>query len=245
MEEFLSTWQGIALFVAFDILAIFAVMIIAYRWLFKRVFDWLFSSLAILLLTPVWAVLFIWGGVAKSRQEVETLFSAEAYIGKKGKTVYLHRFNRYNADGEIVGGYAKFLESSKWHALARLFDVFAGKISFIGCTPMKPMDCAFLSDSEYDRHLAKPGLINPLVKTGSESTDYEEMWESDKKYAFDFGLFKDLGIFFVWIVKQIRGEGNAHLGNTREKSYAKYLLDDERITQSDYDEVTKTIELER
>lgn len=221
MEAFLSTPLGVALFVAFDSLAVLAVICITYRWLFKRVFDWLFSTIAILLLAPVWAVLFVRGAIAKKRGEIETVLVSEEYIGKKGKTVRLHEFNR-----------AFF----RWNLLARLFDIFLGRLSFIGCKALPLRDCTFLSDSEYERHLAKPGLINPLVTCGSEETDYEEMWERDKKYALSFGFFKDFGIFWVWLLKQIRGEGNAHLGKTREKSYAQYLLDDERITQADYDE---------
>ena len=237
MDGFLSTWQGIALFVAFDILAVLAVIAIAYRWLFKRVLDLLFSTLVILLLTPVWLALWISGGVAKNRGEIHAFFQRETFVGKKGKTVRLTSLNRFNADGEITGGYGRFLDKTKVYALARLFDIFLGKLSFIGIKAMPGGDCSFLSDEEFQRHIAKPGLINPLVKTGDLETDYEEMFESDKKYALNFGLGKDFSIFFVWIVKQIRGEGNAHLGQTREKSYAKYLLDDERITQSDYDEV--------
>ena len=35
MDEFLKTWYGLALFIAFDVAAALVVMAIAYRWIFK------------------------------------------------------------------------------------------------------------------------------------------------------------------------------------------------------------------
>ena len=39
MDEFLKTWYGLALFIAFDVAAALVVMAIAYRWIFKRFWD--------------------------------------------------------------------------------------------------------------------------------------------------------------------------------------------------------------
>ena len=43
MNEFLKTWYGLTLFIIFDAAAVLAVMAIAYRWVFKRVWDALAS----------------------------------------------------------------------------------------------------------------------------------------------------------------------------------------------------------
>lgn len=222
MEEFLNAWYGKAAFIAFDVIALVAVICITYRWLFKRILDILVSAVCIIVLSPLFAVLCGQGAAAKKRGEAETVFLRTPYVGKKGKTVQLLTFR---------GG--------KFEKLPRLFDVFLGKLSFIGCKPMCEKDVSFLTDVEKDRHIAKPGLINPLVLRGDVDTDYEEMLRSDKKYAWNFAFFKDVKIFFCWLLRQIRGEGNFYLGETRKSSYAEFLLNEGKITQADFDAADK------
>lgn len=223
MDEFLNSPYGIAAFVAFDIIALLAVVCITYRWLFKRIWDVLVSTICLIVLSPLFLVLGVQGANAKKRGEIERVFVRTPYIGKKGKKIYLLSF-----------------ASGKFAKLPRLIDVFLGRLSFIGCKPLDERDFAFLTDVERDRFLARPGLINPLALYGDRDTDYKEMLLSDEKYAWNFGFFKDVKIFFVWLLKQIRGEGNAHLGTTREGSYAEYLLANGEITQADYDKAGET-----
>ena len=66
------------------------------------------------------------------------------------------------------------------------------------------------------------------------------MVENDVRYAEEFSLWLDCKIFFTWLLKTIRGEGKV-LGEIREKTYAKSLLDDERISKEDYE---KALELD-
>ncbi|MBQ8323099.1 MAG: sugar transferase [Clostridia bacterium] len=218
-------------FVAFDLLALTLVICITYRWFFKRVWEFLVSLVCLIVTSPLFLLVYLRARRAKARGELKTIVEKTRVVGKKGKTVSLHSFV---CTGE--GSYCKWLKSTKFYALPRLFDVFCGRIGIIGVKPFSESDCVFLSDTEEDRHIAKPGLINPLVKKGNKETDYEEMLLSDKKYAWNFSFFGDIGIFFNWLLKKIRGEGNEFLGETRNGSYAEYLLKEERITQADYEE---------
>lgn len=231
MDEFLKQWYGILAFVAFDFVALLVVVCITYRWFFKRVCDFFISLVALVLLSPLYLIVYFRARTARKKSEIDKILQKEPFVGKKGKRVWLHTFAC-----EEENGYCAWLKKTKFYALPRLFDVFLGTISFIGCKPFAESDCVFLSDEEEDRHLAKIGLINPLVKTGDKETDYEEMLLSDKKYARSYSFFGDVKIFFVWLLKKIRGEGNEYLGQTRQCAYAKYLLQEEQITQADYDE---------
>ena len=128
------------------------------------------------------------------------------------------------------------MQKTKLYKLAMLFDVLLGRLSFVGVKPFMESDCVFLSKEEDQRMRVRPGLINPLALVGNEKTDYDEMLLQDRWYVEKYHFFTDCKIFLIWLRKQIRGEGNAYLGKTREKAYAKSLLDDGRITLEDYQE---------
>lgn len=211
-------WEIVA-FVAFDIIAFVAVAAITYRWFFKRLFDLLGSGICIILLSPLFLALGIRNKSAI--KQGKTPITKEKYVGKKGKILYLRKYHLKKSD--------------KLFSIYSLLDVFAGRLSFIGVAPFRPSDAEFLDGEENDRHIAKPGLINHLVVSGDEETTYDDMVEKDVNYALNFSFFKDLSIFFTWLLKKIRAEGNSYLGESRTKSYAKSLLDDERITSADYD----------
>ena len=220
---FLDKWYGILAFVLFDIVALIAVIAITYRWLFKRILDFLVSGLLLIVLSPLFLYAILTGSAAKKRGEIERIFQTKTFIGKKGKRIRLHFLN------------ASAEHSAPFKKLPLLADVFLGKLSFIGYTPFTISDAEFLDEDEEERYIVRPGLINPLVCGGSATTDYDEMLQSDKKYANTCGLFKDCKLFLVWLLKKIRGEGKEYLGTTLQTSYAQSLLNDERITKADYD----------
>lgn len=188
MEEFLQQWYGVLTFVVFDLAALILIISIAYRWLFKRVLDFLVSLVCILFTSPVLLYIYVRARRAKKRGEIEDIFERTAFIGKKGKTIILRRFH---------GNFGKCA------ALARLFDLFLGRISLIGYEPLTEAECENLTEIEFDRHVTKPGLINPhFVRGGSR----EDMLKADEKYAWNFSFFGDTKIFFTWLLKKIRGQ---------------------------------------
>ena len=235
MEEFLKTWYGALIVIAFDIAALSFVIAISYRWMFKRILDFLASVLCIVALSPIFLFVLIWSAIEKRKGRLEKTLTYTTLVGEKGKNVQLSEFAISDKQGKRYA-YGAFMKKSGFYKLSKLFDLFLGKISIVGVKALTESDCVFLTDIEEDRHLVKPGLINPLVLKGTKNTDYEEMLDSDKKYAWRFGFFDDCKIFLVWLLKKIRGERNDYLGQTREKSYAETLLEEERITQADYDE---------
>ena len=222
----LDSWYGTLAFLIFDVIAFIAVATITYRWFFKRIFDWLAAGVCLIVLSPVYLILYIRALFAKRRGEIEKTILKIKYIGKKGKTVYLRRYALGKKDARFD--------------LYSLVDVFLGRLSFIGCMPFRPSDAEFLDSNEEDRHRAKCGLIHPFILSEDEETSYDQMVENDVRYAEEFSLWLDCKIFFTWLLKTIRGEGKV-LGEIREKTYAKSLLDDERISKEDYE---KALELD-
>ena len=86
MNEFLKTWYGLTLFIIFDAAAVLAVMAIAYRWVFKRVWDALASIVCMAVLSPLYLAIFVRGKIyQKKNGGMETLTAREFFVGKKAK----------------------------------------------------------------------------------------------------------------------------------------------------------------
>ena len=188
MDDFLKEWYGILAFMLFDVAALILIISITYRWLFKRVFDFLVSLVCIAAVSPILLCIYVRARKAKKQGEIERILKSEPFVGKKGKIVYLRRFD---------GGFGKFA------SLARLFDLFLGRVSVIGYEPLTETECETLTEIEFDRHIAKPGLIKPYLVDGISR---EDMLKADEKYAWNFSFFKDIKIFFKWLIKKIRGQ---------------------------------------
>lgn len=191
MDALLKEWYGVLAFVLFDFAALILIVSITYRWLFKRVLDFLVSIVCILFSSPLLLWLYVRARKAKKRGEIERILLAEPFIGKKGKTVFLRRFN-----GDL--GRLK-----KCASLARLFDLFLGRISVIGYKPLTEEACESLTEVEFDRHITKPGLIHAYLVQGVSE---EDMLKADQKYAWNFSFFMDTKLFFKWLLKKIRGQ---------------------------------------
>ena len=231
---FLTKWYGILAFVLFDVVALIAAIALTYKWFFKRALDILVSAVLIIALSPVFIVLHVRAVIYKKRGVIPAILQKETKIGKKGKAICLHTYRTTNEQSEETA-YGTIVKKVGLYKLPYLLDVFLGKLSFIGPLSFSGVDTAFLDEEEQARLHVRPGLIHPLVESGSAETDFDEIVETECSYAQRVSLFKDVKLFFVWLLKKIRLEGKYYLGEANEKTYAKALLDDERITQEDFD----------
>ncbi|MBQ8658148.1 MAG: sugar transferase [Clostridia bacterium] len=240
MKEFLSEWYGVLAFVLFDIAAFIAVVAITYRWFFKRVIDFFAALICLIVTSPFFLVIVLRGKSFKKRAGVGlSLLQKTPFVGKKGKTAYRRTFRYEDEDGDTLGSYGKFLKKTGFYKLPALVDILCGRLAFIGVKPISEVDAEFLDEEDEARFVCRAGLINPLVVSGDQDTDYAEMLASDKRYALRGGLGADLRIFFTWLLKLIRnGKTDEYFGKTRERSYAETLLEAGEITKEDYEAVT-------
>lgn len=204
MEWFLKTWYGIVAFALFDTLAFFAIVCITYRWWFKRIFDFLFAIPCLIAVSPILLVIVIRGKIAKKRGEIERLVHTDEFVCKKGRVKDLHIFAYRTADGEIAGKYGAWLLRTRLYQLLRLWDIFLGRLSFIGPRLYTESDCERLTDEEMDRFLCRPGLISPVLPRETDKSDEAETLRADCKYAWEYSFFKDCNIFFSWLLSKIR-----------------------------------------
>lgn len=195
MTEFFKQWYGILLLVIVDAGVLFVLIAFTYRWLFKRVFDFLSATVCLIVLSPFFAVISIRGACAKKRGEIATVYRHDEYVGKRGRVKNLLTFER----GENDNRYGAWLERTGFYKLPRIVDIWLGKLSFIGPKMFTEKDCEGLTDVEMDRFLVRAGLITPYECIKADNTLL-----ADEKYAWGYSLFMDMKIFFTWLLGKIR-----------------------------------------
>ncbi len=237
MSEFLGSWYGVLAIVTLDLLLLFVIALVSYRWFFKYFADFLCGLVATIVTLPVWLPVAIISKVHILRtNEYQTVFTRRYIAGMGGRKVPLLSFTVTDGlNGELTK-LGAFLRKTGIEKLPVVFDILFLKLSIIGIKPLSTVDEKFIAEEDYDRFSARPGFINPLltaeIKDGE--TTYEDMFESDKRYAEKCSLFTDLSILFTLILQKIRGEKRDIFGEIKEKTYPEVLLERGVITQEDY-----------
>ena len=215
MPEFFESTAGRAVLGVVITIVVILLIELNYRLFMKAVLDVLFAFIAVIICSPV-----LLAGAVISKLNAGRVLESKAYLGVKGKIIYLHSF----------AGIEKGIKN-----LPRLFDVLSGRLSFVGVKPMELADGALMDDEQMERFNARPGLVCHLVLKGDEELTYEDIFALDKRYAKKRELFTDVFIILKNLAYVIRGEGKSYLGQSRDKSYAQVLLERGSITQNDFE----------
>ena len=137
---------------------------------FKRFFDFIFSLIAVVVLSPVLLALIIVGAVAMRGNP----FFVQPRPGKKGKDgqekiFKLVKFrtmdNRKDKDGNLLpddvrlNKYGKIMRITSLDELPELFNILKGDMSIVGNRPLPLYEAELLtSDAYIDRFMAPSGL---------------------------------------------------------------------------------------
>lgn len=147
----------------------------------KRAFDWLASSLGLLLLMPLLVVLAIWIKL----DSVGPVFFRQERVGMGGKSFRIHKFRTMVTDAEkrglqiTVGIDARVTRVGQWlrkyklDELPQLLDVWLGHMSLVGPRPEVPRYVACYPADIRDIVLAvRPGITD---KASIEFKDENEI----------------------------------------------------------------------
>ncbi len=187
----------------------------------KRVFDIVASSIAILLLSPLYIFLIL--GVRKSSKG--SIFYAQERIGKFGKPFMIYKFRSMYVDSEKNGPalskkndsritkFGMFMRKSRLDELPQFYNVIKGDMSLVGPRPERQ----FFIDQIVERapqyvhlHKVRPGITSwGQVKFGyAENVDEMiERLKYDIIYIENMSLYTDLKILIYTIKIVLKLEG--------------------------------------
>lgn len=185
-----------------------------YRKFFKRIIDVFLSGIALIALSPIILILWIWltfankGAGAFFFQERPGK-DTEIFKVVKFKTMTDERDNNGNLLPDVmrITKVGKFIRSTSLDELPQLWNVFKGDMSLIGPRPLLPQYIPLYSKEQYRRHEVRPGITGWAQINGRNSISWAERFKYDVWYVDNISLLTDLKIMFLTIKKVVVRDG--------------------------------------
>ncbi|MCI0916089.1 sugar transferase [Pseudomonas stutzeri] len=181
--------------------------------MFKRIFEVLFSIIALFLLSPVIAIT-AWQIRRKLGSPV--LFR-QMRPGLNAKPFEMIKFRTMRdavgingdqlPDAERMTPFGCFLRSSSLDELPELWNVLKGDMSLVGPRPLLMEYLPLYSPAQYRRHEVRPGLTGWAQINGRNALSWDEKFKLDVWYVDNHSLWLDLKIIFLTIKKVVVRDG--------------------------------------
>lgn len=173
----------------------------------KRVIDIAGSAVALLILSPVLAII-AW----RVRRELGTpVFFRQVRPGWQGRTFELIKFRTMRdtggTDAERLTPFGRFLRASSLDELPELWNVLKGDMSLVGPRPLLVEYLALYSPEQARRHDVRPGVTGWAQVNGRNMLTWEEKFELDVWYVDHRSLWLDLRILLLTVKTVFRREG--------------------------------------
>lgn len=190
-----------------------------YRHCLKRVFDFLFASVALLILLPV--LLLITVGLHVANKGTGAFFFQER-PGRYGKLFKVIKFKTMTderdeqgqllPDAERLTKIGKVVRSLSIDELPQLVNVLKGDMALIGPRPLLPQYLPLYSKEQARRHEVRPGITGWAQVHGRNAISWTKKFELDVWYVDHCSFLLDVKIFFLTIKKVLVREGISQEG---------------------------------
>lgn len=178
--------------------------------IFKRLFDIIFSSIAIILLSPLIIIVSI---LIKLTSKGSVIFSQKR-IGKNEKMFKIYKFRsmykeapKNTATGNLenpdlhITKVGKILRITSIDEIPQLFNVLKGDMSLIGPRPIIPEEIeVYELRKKHNVYAIVPGITGLAQVNGRDFLDPEKKVKYDTDYLKNISFKMDLSIFLKSIV---------------------------------------------
>lgn len=190
-----------------------------YKHCLKRVFDFLFALVALLVLCPV--LLLITVGLHVANKGAGAFFFQER-PGRYGKLFRVIKFKTMTderdaqgnllPDAERLTRIGKIVRSLSIDELPQLVNVLKGDMALIGPRPLLPQYLPLYSKEQARRHEVRPGITGWAQVHGRNAISWTKKFELDVWYVDHCSFLLDVKIFFLTIKKVLVREGISQEG---------------------------------
>ncbi|MBR1676811.1 MAG: sugar transferase [Clostridia bacterium] len=188
-----------------------------YKHFFKRLLDVVLSGIAIVVLIPLWIVLFI----AIKIDSKGPIFFKQKRIGihKKPFTILKFRTMRIDAPHDMpthmldnpdqyITRLGKFLRKTSLDELPQIFCIFVSKMSIIGPRPaLWNQDDLIAERDKYGANDIKPGLTGWAQINGRDELEIPVKAKLDGEYVEKQSFLFDCKCFFGTIKSVLKHDG--------------------------------------
>ena len=200
-----------------------------YNNFFKRIFDFLLSLCALIVLSPLLIIFIIVGAIVMRGNP----FFTQERPGKDEKIFKLIKFRSMSnlkdkngnllPDEQRITSYGEFIRKTSIDELPELFNIVKGDMAIVGPRPLLVKYLPYYTERERIRHTVRPGLTGLAQIRGRNNLDWDPRLASDVEYVENLSLINDIKIILATVVKVFRKEDVSSIGAFTVKD-----LDEER-----------------
>ena len=190
-----------------------------YKHFVKRFLDIILSSLALIVLSPIFLITAI---LVRKKLGSPVIFSQErpgiidSNTGKE-KIFTLYKFrsmtDERDENGELLPAkerlthFGKKIRSTSIDELPELVNILIGDMSIVGPRPLLVKYLPLYNDHQRRRHLVRPGLTGYAQANGRNSLSWEEKFDMDVEYVDNVSFLMDIKIILQTIKSVLKREG--------------------------------------
>jgi len=179
-----------------------------YKNFFKRIFDFIATLIALLLIGWLIVVVAIWLHFANKGAGA---FFLQPRPGKNGKIFKVIKFKTMTDEKDENGNLlpdekrltnvGKFVRSTSIDELPQLINVLKGDMSLIGPRPLLVQYLPLYNEIQARRHEVRPGITGWAQCHGRNAISWQKKFELDVWYVDNMSFFVDMKIIFLTIKK--------------------------------------------
>ncbi len=184
-----------------------------YAKFWKRIFDFILSLLAIIILSPLLIILIIVGAIAMKGNP----FFTQERPGWHEKIFKLIKFrtmsNAKDKDGNLLpdeirlNKYGKFLRATSLDELPELLNILVGDMSIIGPRPLLVRYLPRYNEEQRHRHDVRPGLTGYAQANGRNALTWKEKFKMDVWYTQNLTFGTDVRVLLKTVQTVFKREG--------------------------------------
>jgi undecaprenyl phosphate N,N'-diacetylbacillosamine 1-phosphate transferase len=195
-----------------------------YKNYLKNSIDFILAILALVLLSP----LFIVVCVLLCSTNRGSVFFTQIRPGMDEKPFKLVKFKTMNDDkdenGKLLSDAKRLTTVGKWirklslDEMPQLLNVLMGDMSLIGPRPLLMEYLNLYTSTQTQRHAIRPGITGWAQVNGRNTIDWEKKFEYDIWYVKNCGVWLDIKILCLTVIKVLKIEGvSSETSATMEK----------------------------
>lgn len=179
----------------------------------KRFFDIIISSIALILLSPV----FIYVMLKVRKNLGSPIFFYQERPGKNGKLFKMIKFRSMKdatdaqgiplPDEERITPFGQKLRSTSLDEMPQLINVLKGDMSVVGPRPMLKEFVGLYSPEQARRLEVRPGMTGLAQISGRNDLEYEDRFKCDVWYVDHHNIWVDFKIMFKTVTVMSKRDG--------------------------------------
>lgn len=202
-----------------------------YKVFLKRIFDFLAAFLGLLLISPIFLIIYIWLHFANQGAGV---FFRQQRPGKNGEVFRIFKFKTMTDERDTEGNLlpdsdrlteiGKFVRKTSLDEIPQLINVLKGDMSLVGPRPLLPSYLELYNDFQRRRNEVKPGITGWAQVNGRNSINWEKKFEYDVWYVDHLSFWLDMKILLLTVKKVFISEGINEEGQATSEEFKGNIL---------------------